>query len=91
VSNPDLLSHRQAGRCIRDIFKQFIRVAPYPEDDVPWIVDNLGDDRCLVMGSDFPHAEGLADPTDFEGLLHPLGDDARRRIMRGNAEMLLPG
>jgi predicted TIM-barrel fold metal-dependent hydrolase len=69
------------------IFKEFVRVAPYPEDDIPWIVENLdGDDRCIVMGSDFPHAEGLAEPADFEKLLDPLPEDARRRIMRGNAE-----
>jgi predicted TIM-barrel fold metal-dependent hydrolase len=72
-----------------NLFKEFVRVAPYPEDDIPWIVDNLGgDDRCLVMGSDFPHAEGLADPADFEKLLDPLPADAKRRIMRGNAETI---
>jgi len=72
-----------------NIFKEFVRVAPYPEDDIPWIVDNLdGDDRCLVMGSDFPHAEGIAEPADFEKLLHPLPYDAKHRIMRTNAEML---
>jgi predicted TIM-barrel fold metal-dependent hydrolase len=71
------------------IFKEFVRVAPYPEDDIPWIVENLGgDDRCIVMGSDFPHAEGLAEPADFEKLLDPLADDIKRRIMRSNAETL---
>jgi predicted TIM-barrel fold metal-dependent hydrolase len=72
-----------------NIFKEFVRVAPYPEDDIPWIVRNLDDDdRCLVMGSDFPHAEGLAEPADFEKLLDPLPEESKRRIMRGNAEML---
>lgn len=72
-----------------NIFKEFVRVAPYPEDDIPWIVENLGgDDRCVVMGSDFPHAEGLAEPADFEKLLDPLPADAKRRIMRGNAETI---
>jgi predicted TIM-barrel fold metal-dependent hydrolase len=71
------------------IFKEFVRVAPYPEDDIPWIVENLGgDDRCIVMGSDFPHAEGLADPADFEKLLDPLDAAAKVRIMRTNAETL---
>jgi predicted TIM-barrel fold metal-dependent hydrolase len=40
------------------------------------------------MGSDFPHAEGLADPADFEKLLDPLPADAKQRIMRGNAESI---
>ena len=72
-----------------NIFKDFVRVAPYPEDDIPWIVDNLGgDDRCLVMGSDFPHAEGLAEPAEYVKLLDPLPADVQRRIMRGNAEEL---
>jgi predicted TIM-barrel fold metal-dependent hydrolase len=71
------------------IFKEFVRVTPYPEDDIPWIVENLdGDDRCLVMGSDFPHAEGMAEPADFVKLLDPLDEPAKRRIMRGNAETL---
>lgn len=71
------------------IFKEFVRVAPYPEDDIPWIVENLGgDDCCIVMGSDFPHAEGLAEPADFEKLLDPLAADVKRRIMRSNAETL---
>jgi predicted TIM-barrel fold metal-dependent hydrolase len=72
-----------------NIFKEFVRVAPYPEDDIPWIVENLGgDDRCIVMGSDFPHAEGLAEPADFEKLLDPLDAETKFRIMRGNAETL---
>jgi predicted TIM-barrel fold metal-dependent hydrolase len=72
-----------------NVFKEFVRVAPYPEDDIPWIVENLGgDDRCIVMGSDFPHAEGLAEPTDFVKLLDPLDADTKYRIMRGNAETL---
>ena len=71
------------------IFKEFVRVAPYPEDDIPWIVENLGgDDGCLVMGSDFPHAEGMAEPADFVKLLDPLDEATKRRIMRGNAETL---
>jgi predicted TIM-barrel fold metal-dependent hydrolase len=68
------------------IFREFVRVAPYPEDDIPEIVRQLGgDDRCLVMGSDFPHAEGLAEPSDFVKLLDPLDDVTKQRIMRGNA------
>jgi predicted TIM-barrel fold metal-dependent hydrolase len=71
------------------IFKEFVRVAPYPEDDVPSIVDALGgDSRCLVMGSDFPHAEGIAEPSDFVKILDPLDETTKYAIMRGNAETL---
>ena len=68
------------------IFKRHVRVAPYPEDNIPRLVDELdGDDSVLVFGSDFPHAEGVVSPADFEHLLDPLPDDMRRRIMRENA------
>jgi predicted TIM-barrel fold metal-dependent hydrolase len=71
------------------IFKRHVRVAPYPEDDIPWIVENLGGDAsCIVMGSDFPHAEGLAEPADYLRLLDPLDDTTKRAIMRTNAESL---
>ena len=40
------------------------------------------------MGSDFPHAEGLAEPVEFEALLGSMGEDMKRRIMQGNAEAL---
>jgi predicted TIM-barrel fold metal-dependent hydrolase len=68
------------------IFKQHVRVAPYPEDDIPGLVDQLeGDDGVLVFGSDFPHAEGVVSPADFSKLLEPLPEDMQRRIMGENA------
>ena len=71
------------------IFKRRVRVAPYPEDDVPLLVEQLdGDSSCLVMGSDFPHAEGLAEPADFVKILAPLDDATQRAIMYGNAAKL---
>ncbi len=71
------------------IFKEFVRVAPYPEDDIASIVDGLGGDAsCLVMGSDFPHAEGLAEPADFLKLLDSLPEETKYAVMRGNAETL---
>jgi predicted TIM-barrel fold metal-dependent hydrolase len=70
------------------IFQRHVRVTPYPEDDIPWIADNLGQTDSLVMGSDFPHAEGLAEPADFAKLLDPLDAATQRRIMRDNADAL---
>ena len=79
----------QLGERPSAVFKQHVRVAPYPEDDIPGIVGELdGDDGVLVFGSDFPHPEGVVTPADFEALLDPLGDDAKRRIMHENAEAI---
>lgn len=72
-----------------EVFRQHVRVVPYPEDDVVKIVTDLGHADSVAMGSDFPHAEGLARPADFADLLVELSDDDRRKIMRGNAEALL--
>ena len=67
-------------------FKRHVRVVPYPEDDIPRLVDELqGDDSVLAFGSDYPHAEGVVSPADFEQLLAPLSDDTKRRIMSENA------
>jgi predicted TIM-barrel fold metal-dependent hydrolase len=71
-----------------EIFRRHVRVTPYPEDDIPWIVDNLHQSDSIVMGSDFPHAEGLAEPADFAKLLDALPEDVKRNILRNNAEAL---
>jgi predicted TIM-barrel fold metal-dependent hydrolase len=69
------------------VFKRHVKVTPYPEDDVARIVAELdGDDSVLVFGSDYPHASGVAEPIDFLDTLGDLPDDAKRRIMRDNAE-----
>jgi predicted TIM-barrel fold metal-dependent hydrolase len=71
------------------IFRRHVRVTPYPEDDVPRLLDELGgDDSILVFGSDYPHPEGVAEAADFVAPLAGLPDDVRRRIMRGNAETI---
>ena len=71
-----------------EIFRRHVRVAPYPEDDIPWIVENLAQHDSIVMGSDYPHAEGLAEPAEFKQLLDPLPEDVQRAILRDNAEQL---
>lgn len=73
------------------IFQRHVRIAPYPEDNVPLLVERLGSDECVVMGSDYPHAEGLAEPADFSNVLDPLPDDVKRRILRTNAEQIFSG
>jgi predicted TIM-barrel fold metal-dependent hydrolase len=72
-----------------DVFHRHASVVPYPEDDVRMIVEQLGTTESLVMGSDFPHAEGLAQPREFAGLVAGLPDDDQRRILRDNAVALL--
>jgi Predicted metal-dependent hydrolase of the TIM-barrel fold len=71
------------------IFKKHVRVVPYPEDDTIGLVDQLGGTEALVMGSDWPHAEGLREPADFFNKVEGLGDDSRRKFLRDNGLELL--
>lgn len=67
-----------------NIFKQNIRVVPYPEDDTVALADRLGGVDCLVMGSDWPHAEGLREPADFYLKVEGLGESRRKQFLREN-------
>ena len=66
-------------------------IVAYPEDDVKMIVDSIGTDRCILMGSDYPHAEGVPTPRDFATeALKGLGADQVRNIMHDNGRRFLP-
>jgi predicted TIM-barrel fold metal-dependent hydrolase len=71
------------------IFKKHIRVVPYPEDDTVGMVERLGTTECLLMGSDWPHAEGLREPADFYARVAALGEENRRKFLRDNGLELL--
>jgi predicted TIM-barrel fold metal-dependent hydrolase len=73
------------------VFKRHVRVVPYPEDDTVSLADKLGTTDCLVMGSDWPHAEGLREPADFYSKVEGLGEQNRRRFLRDNGLALLGG
>jgi len=71
-----------------EIFKRHFRVVPYWEDDLEPVITHAGMD-VIVGGSDFPHSEGLAFPTQLVEHLSFLSDDDRRNVMRDNARALL--
>jgi predicted TIM-barrel fold metal-dependent hydrolase len=70
-------------------FRDHVWVTPFWEDDLAMLSDIVAIDRML-LGSDWPHAEGVEQPIDF--ITDSLGwaDDATKyRIGRTNAERLL--
>jgi predicted TIM-barrel fold metal-dependent hydrolase len=73
-----------------EIFKRHVWVSPFHEEDVPALAGVIGADRVL-FGSDFPHAEGLAEPREFVESLDGMSDPDVRRIMRDNLRDLLGG
>ena len=74
-----------------ETFRRHVFVAPYYEDDVRRVADAIGV-RQVLMGSDFPHAEGLADPIRFVDELSGFDATEVRKVMRDNTEALItPG
>ncbi|HZP29196.1 MAG TPA: amidohydrolase family protein [Acidimicrobiia bacterium] len=71
-----------------ELFRRHVWVSPFFEDDVLTLVNQLGPER-VVFGSDYPHAEGLADPAGFVKELEGVADADVRRIMHDNARMLV--
>jgi predicted TIM-barrel fold metal-dependent hydrolase len=63
--------------------REHVWVSPYYEDDLIELRDTLGVDRML-FGSDYPHAEGLADPKSFVNDLAGFSADEVRKVMREN-------
>jgi predicted TIM-barrel fold metal-dependent hydrolase len=71
-----------------EVFRDHIWVAPYYEDDLLELRDLLGIDHIL-FGSDFPHAEGLANPTEFVHDLQGFTEDEIQKIMHLNGKKLV--
>jgi predicted TIM-barrel fold metal-dependent hydrolase len=73
----------------RETFRRHVWVSPFYEDELGALRDLLGSDH-LLMGSDFPHAEGLAEPvTYWKDLKNFAFNDADcRKIMRDNGVAL---
>ncbi len=69
-------------------FQHHCYVAPYYEDDILKLKEQIGTDHVL-FGSDYPHAEGLAEPTDFIRDLDGFAPAEVRSVMRDNAMGLL--
>jgi predicted TIM-barrel fold metal-dependent hydrolase len=63
-------------------------VSPYYEDDLPTLREQIGADHVL-FGSDYPHAEGLAEPTEFVNDLDGFSEGDKRLVMRENGMSLV--
>ena len=72
-----------------DAFREHVWATPFWEDDLSELVKVLPADR-LLLGSDWPHAEGVQEPEDFVTESLAWADpETTRRIARDNAVDLL--
>jgi predicted TIM-barrel fold metal-dependent hydrolase len=65
-------------------FRRHVWVSPFQEEDLRGMAELVGADRML-MGSDFPHAEGIAEPVAYVHELEGFSAREVRMIMRENA------
>lgn len=87
------LRHGEPFRALRDrpsaYFLRQVRVAALPYEMPNRLVPKVGDDTFMV-GSDWPHAEGVADPMAAAGrAVAGLTDSARGNMLEANAAWLL--
>ena len=65
------------------VLKRNVWIHPFHEEDPRGLIDLVGADR-VVFGSDFPHPEGIAQPTSYVSELAGLAQEDIARIMGGN-------
>jgi predicted TIM-barrel fold metal-dependent hydrolase len=72
-----------------EAFQDHVWIAPFYEDDMSGVKDAIGVDHIL-FGSDWPHAEGLAEPRTFADDLgrHGFNDREIRIVMSDNGRAL---
>lgn len=72
-----------------ETFREHVWVAPFYEDDLQSIKEEIGVEHIL-FGSDWPHAEGLAEPRMFSQDLerHGFTDAEISAVMRDNGRVL---
>ncbi len=62
-----------------------ISVVPYPEDNIDRAGRPTRRHRGALLGSDWPHAEGMREPAEQFLRVAGLGDERRKHFMRDNA------
>jgi len=67
-----------------ETFRRHVWIAPFHEDCLSELKSLVGAENML-LGSDWPHAEGLADPTEFVHELVGFDQPEIERVMRANA------
>lgn len=71
-----------------EVYKRHFWISPYYEDPFEEIIDVVGADRVL-LGSDWPHPEGLPEPLDMLEEIGAVSPDDLRLILRDNSAQLL--
>ncbi len=73
-----------------DVFRRQVYVSPFFEDHMLELIEAMGGSSNILFGSDYPHPEGLAEPTTYvDHLPKSLPKQDVRKIMGGNLGRLM--
>jgi predicted TIM-barrel fold metal-dependent hydrolase len=73
-----------------EVFRRQVYVSPFFEDHMMELVEAMGGTSNILFGSDYPHPEGLAEPTSYvEHLPKALRKEDVGKIMGGNLGRLM--
>jgi predicted TIM-barrel fold metal-dependent hydrolase len=70
-----------------ETFRRNVWINPFWEDDIPEVIEHMGADR-VILGSDWPHMEGLAHPRDILEELDGVTDVDKQKILFDNTSEL---
>jgi predicted TIM-barrel fold metal-dependent hydrolase len=68
-------------------FREHVWLNPFWEDDITEIIEHMGSDR-VILGSDWPHMEGLQTPRDILEEVEGLPSDMQQKILYANTAEL---
>jgi predicted TIM-barrel fold metal-dependent hydrolase len=74
----------------RQQFERHVYVAPFYEDDVDELREQIPIERML-FGSDYPHPEGAAEPLDYLEEFRSFAPDEIEKIFSSNLKRLIEG
>ncbi len=75
---------REFSEAPSETAKRHIKVSPFPDEPVGWIIDNVGPDM-LCFASDYPHPEGTGDPIGkFERNMPGCDQETMDKFYYGN-------
>ncbi|RAY12406.1 amidohydrolase [Actinomadura craniellae] len=74
----------------RETFRRHVWISPFHENDLSELKEQVGAER-IMLGSDWPHVEGLAEPLAFVKDLEQSGysDDEIQLVVHDNAAALV--
>ena len=65
-------------------FREHVWLNPFWEDDIAEVIELMGPDR-VILGSDWPHMEGLKHPRDILEEVENIAPDDQHKILYANA------